>query len=90
MPPKKIPLRMCVACRESKPKFELARVVKNQSGEVSLDITGKMPGRGAYICRSVACLKKAQKSRALERALGPLPPQLYEQLAQQLEDASDE
>ena len=67
--PRKIPMRMCVGCREMKPKVQLLRVVKPQDGDAAIDRTGKAPGRGAYVCESIECLKKAQKSRALERAL---------------------
>ena len=68
--PKKIPMRQCTGCREMKPKGELIRVVKSPEGAVSLDPKGKMPGRGAYVCPSEACLKRAIKTRALERAFG--------------------
>ena len=67
--PRKIPMRMCVGCREMKPKVQLLRVVKPQEGEAHIDRTGKSPGRGAYICGQIECFKKARKSRALERAL---------------------
>lgn len=67
--PKKIPMRMCVGCREMKPKMELLRVVKPQDGDAHIDRTGKAQGRGAYVCQNVECLKKAQKTRALDRAL---------------------
>ena len=67
--PRKIPMRMCVGCREMKPKAQLLRVVKPQDGEARIDRTGKAPGRGAYVCESIECLRKARKSRALERAL---------------------
>ena len=66
---KKIPMRMCVACRQMRPKKELARVVRTPEGAVMLDATGRANGRGAYLCRDVACLEKAVKSRALDRAL---------------------
>ena len=66
---KKVPMRMCVACREMKPKKELIRVVRTPEGEVVADLTGRKNGRGAYLCRSEACLNKAVKTRALERAL---------------------
>lgn len=66
---KKIPMRMCVGCKEMKPKKELVRVVRNSAGEVQVDKTGKLPGRGAYICLSNECLQKAKKTKALERAL---------------------
>ena len=66
---KKIPMRMCVACRESKPKRELIRVVRNKEGEISVDTTGKAQSRGAYLCPNVECLEKAFKIKALNRAL---------------------
>ncbi len=66
---RKIPMRMCVGCREMKPKREMTRVVKPEGGEAHIDITGKAQGRGAYVCLNVECFKKARKSRALERAL---------------------
>ena len=69
MPAKRVPMRMCVGCREMKPKKELLRIVRSPEGQVSLDRTGKAAGRGAYICADVECLSKAQKTRALERAL---------------------
>lgn len=66
---KKVPMRMCVACREMKPKKELIRVVRTPEGEIAADETGRKNGRGAYLCRSEACLNKALKIRALDRAL---------------------
>ncbi|GAA0176881.1 YlxR family protein [Clostridium sediminicola] len=66
---RKIPMRMCTGCTEMKPKKELIRIVKNKEGEVSVDLTGKKPGRGAYICNSIDCLEKAIKSRRLEKNL---------------------
>ena len=66
--PKKIPMRQCVGCREMKPKKELIRVVRSPEGAVSLDFKGKLPGRGAYVCPDPACLARARKSKALERA----------------------
>ena len=65
---KKIPMRMCVACREMRAKKDLMRVVRTEDG-LKLDRTGKLSGRGAYLCRDAACLEKAIKTRALERAL---------------------
>ena len=83
--PKKIPLRQCVGCREMKPKPELIRVVKSPEGEASLDFKGKKPGRGAYVCPDPECLKKARKSRALERAFSaPLPDEVYAALEEQM------
>lgn len=66
--PKKVPDRMCVACRSMKPKKELIRVVMNKQDEVSVDMTGKAQGRGAYLCKTVACLTAAQKGKRLEKA----------------------
>ena len=86
--PKTIPLRQCLGCREQKPKNQLIRVVRSPEGEVSLDFRGKAPGRGAYLCRDAACLKKAQKSRALERSLAvPIPQEVYERLLSEMEGA---
>ena len=67
--PKKTPMRMCVACRQMRPKKELVRVVRTPEGQVLMDTTGRANGRGAYLCHDVECLKKARKSKALERAL---------------------
>ena len=64
---KKIPMRMCLACREMKPKKELIRIVKSQEG-IFLDVTGKKNGRGAYICNNLDCIKKCIKTRALNKA----------------------
>ena len=69
MKPKKIPMRMCVGCREMKEKKSLIRVVRSPEGDVSLDPTGKKSGRGAYVCRDPECLKRAIKQRQLERQL---------------------
>ena len=63
------PMRMCAGCRERAPKKELIRVVRTPQGDLLLDARYKAPGRGAYICRKAECLKKARKSKALERAL---------------------
>ena len=84
--PKKIPLRMCVGCREMKPKAELIRVVRSPEGEVTLDPVGKKPGRGAYVCRSAACLQRAIKQKQLERQLEtPLGEETAAELAEALE-----
>jgi len=63
---KKIPMRQCLGCKELKPKKELIRVVKNSAGEVSLDLVGKKPGKGAYICKDIECFRKARKSKSFE------------------------
>lgn len=68
MKTKKIPMRMCLGCGEMKPKRELIRVVKSKEGDISLDLTGKKSGRGAYICNSVECFEKARKARKFERS----------------------
>ena len=84
--PKKIPIRQCLGCREQKAKTKLLRVVRSPEGSVSLDFRGKAPGWGAYICRSGECLKRAVRSRALERSLGaPIPEEVYERLREELE-----
>ena len=76
---KKIPMRQRLGCREMRPKRELMRVVRSPEGEIGLDFRGKAPGRGAYVCRDVQCLKKAIKARALERALSvQIPPEIYD------------
>lgn len=78
---KKVPLRQCLGCREMKPKGELIRVVRSPEGAVSIDGRGKASGRGAYVCRDAACLKKAIRSKALERALGvPIPQELLAEM----------
>ena len=85
--PKKIPMRQCLGCREMKPKKELIRVVRPPQGEVSLDFKGKLPGRGAYVCPNPACLAKARKAKALERAFSaPLPDPVWEALEQQMKE----
>lgn len=69
MKPRRIPQRTCVGCRTVRPKRELIRVVRRQTGEIEVDFTGKVPGRGAYICPDVECLRAAVKGRRLDRAL---------------------
>ena len=82
---RKIPFRKCMGCGEMKNKRELVRVVKNKDGEVSLDLTGKKAGRGAYICPQLSCLQKARKSRGFERALScKIPEEVYDQMQQEL------
>ena len=89
MKPRKIPQRQCVGCRTMYDKRELLRVVKSPEGDISLDPGGKKSGRGAYVCRSAACLKKAQKSKALDRALEvTIPEEVYAALQQQMEVVS--
>lgn len=84
--PRKIPQRQCVGCRTMKDKKALIRVVKTPEGEVVLDVSGKKSGRGAYVCPDSACLKKARKSRALERAFSlAIPDEVYDALEKQME-----
>ncbi len=86
MKQKKIPLRMCLGCKEMKPKRELIRVVRNNEGEISIDLIGKKPGRGAYICRDAACLEQAIKAKRLDKAFEiAIDNEIYENLKCQLE-----
>lgn len=86
MTPKKIPMRQCLGCREMFPKRELIRAVKSPQGEISLDFRGKMPGRGAYVCKKKECLEKAKKSKAFERAFSvSVPDEVYDDLMRQME-----
>jgi len=82
---KKIPMRMCVACRQMQPKGELLRIVRTEDGKAVVDRTGKRNGRGAYLCPKQSCLEKAVKSRALERALEiGLEPAVREALSEEI------
>lgn len=82
---KKVPMRTCVGCGEQKTKKELIRVVKNNENQVFVDFRGKANGRGAYICPSLECLKKAQKRDALSRSLMiKIDQEIYERLAEEL------
>ena len=83
---KKIPPRQCMGCRERLEKRELIRVVRTPEGTVQLDFSGKLSGRGAYICPKADCLKKAMKSKALERSLEvEIPEEVYQRLAREIE-----
>ena len=83
---KRTPLRMCTGCGEMKPKRELIRVVKSPEGEIALDRTGRLPGRGAYVCPDLECLKKARKTRRLERVFSSaIPEEVYDALEMELE-----
>ena len=85
---KKIPQRQCMGCRERKAKKEMIRVVRGTDGTVSLDFSGKLNGRGAYICPQPECLKKARKAKSLERSLEvPIPEEVYDRLEKEMEDA---
>ena len=81
----KIPMRMCTGCREMKPKRELMRIVKTPNGEIKADATGKLNGRGAYICKSPECFKKLNKARLLDRVFKtPVPQEVYAKIEEEL------
>ena len=85
MATKKIPMRMCIGCREMKPKMQLIRVVRTPEGDIKLDATGRLNGRGAYICHDAECLKKASRANAVAHAFGTKTPDgLYERLEEEL------
>lgn len=78
---KKIPQRTCMGCNEKKDKKDLIRVVKSSDGEINIDKSGKMPGRGAYICDNIECLEKAVKTKRIERVLeSKIENTIYEKL----------
>ena len=86
MKPKKIPMRMCLGCREMKPKRELVRIVRNKEGAVSLDKTGKAAGRGAYICPRAECLEACIKTKALSRAFeAPVEESILDSIKEELD-----
>ena len=86
MKPRKIPMRQCLGCNEHKPKKEMIRVVRSPEGEISLDFVGKKSGRGAYICYDVKCLRKARKSRRLEKSLEcVIAEEVYDVMEQEIE-----
>ncbi len=83
---KKIPQRQCMGCRERKSKRDMIRVVRTTEGAATLDFSGKLNGRGAYVCPDIQCLRKAMKSRALERCLEvPIPQEVYDRLEKEME-----
>ena len=84
---KKIPLRQCIGCGEMKSKKEMIRVIKTAEGEILLDDTGRKNGRGAYLCPSMECFKKAVKGRGLERSFKmAIPREVYETLEKEMEE----
>ena len=88
---KKIPMRKCVGCGEMKPKKELMRILKTESGEFIVDAAGKKNGRGAYICRSLECFKSAVKSRGLERSFKQeIPQDVYDSLEKEMGESEKE
>jgi Predicted nucleic-acid-binding protein implicated in transcription termination len=83
------PERMCAACHTRRPKEELWRVVRSPEGVAVMDTTGKAQGRGVYLCHNDACLKKARKSRALEKALGTaVPGAVYDEISRLIEETN--
>ncbi|MDY6012923.1 RNase P modulator RnpM [Clostridium sp.] len=87
MKTKKIPLRMCTGCMEMKPKKELIRVVRSKEGDVSVDLTGKKSGRGAYVCKSKDCLEKSFKTKRLSRNLDvQISEEIYDRLREEMDD----
>ena len=90
MPTRKIPVRHCIGCNEGKPKNSLVRVVRSKEGEISVDLTGKKPGRGAYVCKNTACLEKAKKTKRLERTFEcPIGAEVYERLTTEIKAAEE-
>ena len=88
---KKVPLRQCIGCGEMKHKREMIRVLKTAEGEITLDATGRKNGRGAYVCPSMDCLKKAIKSRGLERSFKvAIPKEVYETLEREMEQLGEQ
>ena len=86
---KKIPQRQCMGCRERKNKRDMIRVVRTTEGTVCLDFSGKLNGRGAYVCPDPQCLQKARKTRSLERCLEvEIPETVYDRLAKEMEDSN--
>ncbi len=89
MKPRRIPLRKCTGCGEMKPKKELVRVVKSPEGAIALDLTGRAPGRGAYVCPRRECLAAARRARRLEKAFScAIPAEVYDRMEEEL--ATDE
>ena len=84
---KKVPLRQCIGCQEMKSKKEMIRVIKTAEDEIMLDATGHKNGRGAYLCPSMECLKKAVKGKGLERSFKmAIPKEVYETLEKEMEE----
>ncbi|MBR0113339.1 MAG: YlxR family protein [Clostridia bacterium] len=82
-----VPMRKCTGCNEMKPKKELVRVVRSPEGEISIDLTGKKPGRGAYVCKSKECLEKARKAKRLQKAFScEIPDEIFEKMEEELEN----
>ncbi len=90
MRPRKIPMRQCLGCNEHRPKMELIRIVRSPDGEISLDLTGKKSGRGAYICRDPKCLKKVRKSGRVAHNLAcEISPEVYDRMEAELAEGDE-
>ena len=88
--PRKIPMRQCLGCNEHKPKAQLIRIVRSPEGEISLDLTGKKSGRGAYICRNLKCLKKVRKSGRVAHNLAcEISPEVYDRMEAELTEGDE-
>ena len=88
---KKVPLRQCIGCQEMKSKKEMIRVIKTAEDQILLDATGRKNGRGAYLCPSMECLKKAVKGRGLERSFKmAIPKEVYESLKKEMEQIEEQ
>ncbi|MBE6591651.1 MAG: YlxR family protein [Ruminococcaceae bacterium] len=88
---KRIPLRKCLGCNESKPKNELIRILRSPEGEVFIDKTGKASGRGAYICNSRTCFLKAKKAKRIERSLEvAISEELFASLEKKIDENEDQ
>ncbi len=87
MKQKKLPMRMCLGCGEMKPKKELIRVVKNKEGQIALDLTGRMSGRGAYICKDKECFRKARKAGRFEKSFEcRIEPEIFDSMEAELSE----
>ena len=88
---KKVPMRQCVGCGEMKSKKEMMRIQKTAEGDIVLDVTGKKNGRGAYLCKTDACLKKARKNRGIERSFKMnIPSEVYDNLEKEFAESEEE
>ncbi len=85
---KKIPVRQCLGCNEHKPKKEMIRVLRTPEGEIVLDLVGKKSGRGAYVCPSLSCFKKARKSKRIESVLEcKIPEEIYDEMEKNISES---
>lgn len=85
MQTRRVPMRKCIGCNEMKEKKDLVRVVRAPDGLISLDLTGRSNGRGAYVCRDALCLQAARKAKRLEKAFGcAVPANVYDRLEEEL------